>query len=71
MQGFTKYDQALTDSSKGSLIYSWAEKEETVSGLVSEARKAYLRLTDSHYNREFTVSIADVTSDQISQVGKR
>ena len=42
-----------------------------MSGLVSEARKAYLRLTDSHYNRAFTVSIADVTSEQISKVGKR
>ena len=42
-----------------------------MSGLVSEARKAYLRLTDSHYNRAFTVSIADVTSEEISKVGKR
>ena len=42
-----------------------------MSGLVSEAKKAYMRETDSHYNRAFTVSIADVTADQISQMGKR
>ena len=42
-----------------------------MSGLVSEAKKAYLRETDSHYNRDFTVSIADVTVEDISQVGKR
>ena len=71
IQGYTQYDAALTDSSKGALIYQWAEKEETVSGLVSEAKKAYLRETDSHYNRDFTVSIADVTVEDISQVGKR
>ena len=61
----------MTDSSKGALIYQWAEKEETVSGLVSEAKKAYLREADSHYNRAFTVSIADVTTEQISQEGKK
>ena len=71
IQGYTQYDAALTDSSKGALIYQWAEKEETVSGLVSEAKKAYLRETDSHYNRDFTVSIADVTVEDISHVGKR
>merc|ERR1711971_1169756 len=59
VQGVTEWDAALVDSAKGALIYSWAEKEETVSGLVTEANKAYRRGADSKYNRQFTVSIGD------------
>ena len=71
LQGLTEWDEALTDSAKGSMIYSWAEKEETVSGLVKEANKAYMRGADSQYNRLFTRSIADVTTAQVEAVGKR
>ena len=71
MKGVTEWDEALTESAKGSLIYSWAEKEETVSGLVTEANKAYRRGADSKYNRQFTVSIADVTTQQIQEVASR
>ena len=71
LQGVTEWDETLIDSAKGSLIYSWAEKEETVSGLVTEANKAYRRGADSKYNRQFTVSIGDVTIEQIKEVAKR
>ena len=71
LQGVTEWDAALVDSAKGALIYSWAEKEETVSGLVTEANKAYRRGADSKYNRQFTVSIGDVTVEQIKEVAKR
>ena len=53
------------------MIYSWAEKEETVSGLVKEADKAYMRGTDSQYNRQFTRSIANVNTEQLVAAGKR
>merc|ERR1712032_411690 len=71
VQGVTEWDKTLIDSAKGSLIYSWAEKEETVSGLVTEANKAYRRGADSKYNRQFTVSIGDVTIEQVKEVAKR
>merc|ERR1711860_297737 len=71
VQGVTEWDKALVESAKGALIYSWAEKEETVSGLVTEANKAYRRGADSKYNRQFTVSIADVTTEQVKEVANR
>ena len=45
------WDPSLVDSAKGSLIYSWTEKEETVEDLVDQTVKAYFRQTDSNYNR--------------------
>ena len=42
-----------------------------MSGLVTEANKAYRRGADSKYNRQFTVSIADVTTQQIQEVASR
>ena len=45
------WDEDLSASAKGSLIYSWTEKEETVEDLVEQTVKAYLRQTDSNYNR--------------------
>ena len=71
MKGYTEWDEALTESAKGALIYSWAEKEETVTGMISESDKAYMRGTDNKYNRQFTVSIANVTSQQIQEEAKR
>ena len=46
-----QWDPSLVDSAKGSLIYSWTEKEETVEDLVDQTVKAYFRQTDSNYNR--------------------
>ena len=45
------WDPSLVESAKGSLIYSWTEKEETVEDLVDQTVKAYFRQTDSNYNR--------------------
>lgn len=71
LQDVTEWDRALVESAKGAEIFSWAEKEETVSGLVTEANKAYRRGADSKYNRQFTVSIADVTTEQVKEVANR
>ena len=71
LQDVTEWDRALVESAKGAEIISWAEKEETVSGLVTEANKAYRRGADSKYNRQFTVSIADVTTEQVKEVANR
>ena len=46
-----QWDNSLAESAKGSLIYSWTEKEETVEDLVEQTVKAYMRQTDSFYNR--------------------
>ena len=65
IEGNTLWDEALAESAKGALIYSWAEKEETVTGLVSQAVRAYTRQTDSKYNRFFTKSLAKVNTDDL------
>ena len=46
-----EWDEDLAASAKGSLIYSWTEKEETVEDLVEQTVKAYFRQTDSQFNR--------------------
>ena len=45
------WEESLVASAKGSMIYAWTEKEETVEDLVGQTVKAYLRQTDTHYNR--------------------
>ena len=55
-----EWDETLTDSAKGSIIYSWTEKEETVEDLVGQTVKAYLRQTDSKYNRQFVRALGRV-----------
>lgn len=69
--GDTAWDEALVESAKGALIYSWAEKEETVTGLVSQAIRAYMRETDSKYNRVFTKSLATVNTDDLRAAAER
>jgi len=64
----TEWDETLADSAKGSIIYSWAEKEETVEDLVGQADKAYMRETDSKYNREFVRALGRVQLDGIKEV---
>ena len=42
-----------------------------MSGLVTQASKAYRRGADSKYNRQFAVSIADVTTEEVKEVANR
>ena len=67
----TSFDPTLVESAKGALIYSWAEKEETLIGLVKEAARAYTRRTDSKYNRAFTRSLADVQAKDLAVAAKK
>merc|ERR1711879_451151 len=56
-----EWKESLVSSAKGSLIYSWTEKEETVEDLVEQTVKAYMRQTDSKYNRAFVRALGRVT----------
>lgn len=38
----------MSDSAKGSIVYSWTEKEETVEDLVGQAVKVTLQYKLSH-----------------------
>jgi len=71
IDGETVWEEALVESAKGALIYSWAEKEETVTGLVSQAVRAYTRETDSRYNRVFTKSLAKVNADDLKAAAEK
>jgi Zn-dependent M16 (insulinase) family peptidase len=66
-----EWDQTFTDSAKGSIIYSWAEKEETVEDLVGQTVKAYMRGTDSKYNRQFVRALGRVNLSDIQAAAKR
>merc|ERR1712106_25378 len=67
LNGDTEFDATLMESAKGSLIYNWASKEETVIGLIKEAAHAYSRRTDSKYNRQFTKALGNVTVEDMSK----
>ena len=52
----------MLDSAKGSQIYTWAEREETIEDLGSTSVKASLRqVQDPFYNRRFVKRLAKVT----------
>merc|ERR1712128_35953 len=61
----------LAESAKGSIIYSWTEKEETVEDLVGQTVKAYMRGTDSKYNRQFVRALGRVELSDIKAIAKR
>jgi len=67
----SSFEKSLAESAKGALIYSWSSKEETITGLIKEAVRAYIRRIDSHYNRQFTRSLADVTSEDMAKSAKK
>ena len=51
-----KWDATLLDSAKGSQVYEWAEREETVEDLSSVSIKSILRGTDDpFYNRRWLI----------------
>ena len=60
-----EWDETLADSARGSIIYSWTEKEETVEDLVGQTVKAYMRGTDSKYNRQFVRALGRVKLEDI------
>jgi len=64
----TTWDPTLLDSARGSMIYSWAEKEETVENLLGQAVKAYMRQTDSKYNRQFVLALAETSTERIKKL---
>ena len=50
------------ESAKGSQIYTWAEREETIEDLGSTSVKASLRqVRDPFYNRRFVKRLSKVT----------
>jgi len=62
------WDSTLLDSARGSMIYSWAEKEETVENLLSQTVKSYMRKTDSKYNRNFVLALASTSTSRIKEL---
>ena len=59
------WDQSLLDSAKGSIIYSWTKREETIENLVTQSVRSYMWGVDYRYNRQFidnleTVELEDV-----------
>ena len=65
------WDQTLMESAKGSMIYSWTEKEETTESMVGQAVKSYLRRTDARYNRQFVTELARVELEDLVEVADR
>ena len=66
-----EWDDTLAESAKGSIIYSWTEKEETVEDLVGQTVKAYMRGTDSKYNRQFVRALGRVELKEIIETAER
>ena len=65
------WDETLLESAVGSIVYSWTEKEETVEDLVGQTVKAYIRGTDSKYNRDFVRALARVELADILRTAQR
>ena len=62
----------MLDSAKGSQIYTWAEREETIEDLGSTSVKASLRHTmDPFYNRRFVKKLAKVTVADVQRLARK
>jgi len=59
------WDPVLLASARGSIIYTWTEKEETIEDLLNQNVKAYMRQTHEKYNREFVHSIPKTSYQRI------
>ena len=66
-----EWDETLAHSAKGSIIYSWTEKEETVEDLVGQSIKAYMRRTDSKYNRNFVRHLGRVELKDLKEAARK
>ncbi len=70
--GEYKWDLDLLESAKGSQIYSWAEREETIEDLNSASVKAYLRQTDDpYYNRRFVKKLSKVSLGDVQSLAQK
>jgi len=67
MKNKERWDPVLMDSARGSLIYTWTEKEESTEDLLNQAVKAYLRKTDTKYNRKFVENVAKTATEKIKE----
>lgn len=65
------WDPTLLDSARGSMIYSWTEKEETVEHMLSQTVKAYMRGTDTKHNRGFIKELAGTSTERIKKLASR
>ena len=63
-------EEELVESAKRTLIFSRVASEDTVTGLISQAVTAYIRGTDSRYNRQFINALAKVNADDLKVVAK-
>ena len=63
------WNEDYIESAKGSQIYDWAEREETIEDLGSSSVKASLRQTsDPFYNRRFVKRLANVTLNDVKEL---
>ena len=63
------WNEDFIESAKGSQIYDWAEREETIEDLGSSSVKASLRQTsDPFYNRRFVKRLANVTLNDVKEL---
>ena len=70
--GEYQWDNDLLQSAKGSQIYSWAEREETIEDLSSASVKSYLRQTDDpYYNRRFVKKLAKVSLADVQDLAQK
>ena len=66
------WNDNFLESAKGSQIYSWAQREETIEDLGSSSVKASLRqVQDPFYNRRFVKRLAKVTVSDVQSIANK
>lgn len=66
-----KWEQALFDSAKSSLIFEIIEREKSVGDMVSQSLLSYFKNVSHDYNRRMVHHISSVTIDDMNRVGPR
>jgi Zn-dependent M16 (insulinase) family peptidase len=68
INGEEKWDEALLESSRSSLIFELIERVRSVSGVVVESMLNYFRGVDKDYSQNFLKQVAAVTVEDLQRV---
>lgn len=66
-----KWEQALFESAKSSLIFEIIEREKSVGDMVSQSLLSYFKNVSHDYNRRMVQYISAVTVQDMSRVGPK
>ncbi|XP_039278670.1 uncharacterized protein C05D11.1 [Nilaparvata lugens] len=67
----SKWDKAMFEAAKASLIFEIIDREATVADLISQSQLSYFKKVNSEYNRNIVNQISKVSLKDMEGIGKK